>query len=111
MRKLGISGFILAIALAILPACNAAPTLPLPPPVADVGTVDMQGFALVSGEVNPLAYVFVFNERLETGVITRADDEGVFSVRIRAEPGDVLSVWQEADGVSGEQKAIAVPEE
>jgi hypothetical protein len=111
MRKAGFSGFVLAIALAISPACNSAPTLPLPPPVATVGTPDMQGYALVSGEVNPLAYVFVFNQRSDAGVISRADEDGVFSVRILAEAGDVLDVWQEADGVTGEQKQVAVPED
>jgi hypothetical protein len=110
MRKLGISGLMLALAMAISPACNSAPTLPLPPPVADVGVPDMQGLALVSGEVHPLAFVFVFNERLESGVITRADEEGVFSVRVRAEPGDVLSIWQEAEGITGEPRSIAVPD-
>jgi hypothetical protein len=110
MRKLGFSGLVLAVAMAIAPACNSAPTLPLPPPVATVGTPDMQGLALVAGEVNPLSYVFVFNEQLNLGVITRADDEGEFSVHIRAEIGDLLTVWQEADGVPGEQKQLVVQE-
>jgi hypothetical protein len=111
MRKAGFSGFVLAIALAISPACNSAPTLPLPPPVATVGTPDMQGYALVSGEVNPLSYVFVFNEESEGGVITRADEEGLFEARILAEPGDVITIWQEADGITGEQKQVAVPDD
>lgn len=103
-------GLSLAIALAVFAGCNAAPTLPLPPPVVEVTTPDSTGYALVSGEVNPDAYVFVFNENLELGVITRADGEGLFEARIRADVGDLLTIWQESEGITGEQKQTVVPE-
>src|SRR5687768_13182544 len=99
------------LSLALVPGatgCSTAPTLPLPPPVATVSTPDSQGLALVEGEVNELAYVLVFNERLERGVITRADDEGYFSVEIEAVVGDTLTVWQESEGETGERKQTTV---
>ena len=103
--------FVLVLSAALFAGCNTAPTLPLPPPVATVSRPDMQGFALVEGEVNENAFVFVFNETMELGVITRADDEGSFSVRIQAIAGDHLSIWQEFQGDSGERKETVVPGE
>lgn len=110
MGRLGVTGWVLAIALAVFSGCNTAPTLPLPPPVVDVGAPNLQGLVRVSGEVVPRAFVYVFNQRLELGVITRADDEGLFEVEVRAEPLDVLWVWQELDGETGERKETRVPE-
>jgi hypothetical protein len=111
MRSVRATGLALVLASALYSGCNTAPTLPLPPPVAEVGTPNMQGLALVTGEVNPLAYVFVFNESAERGVITRADNEGLFSVEIAAVSGDLLSIWQEVEGDSGERKETIVPGE
>src|SRR5687767_7351987 len=89
--------------------CNQAPTLPLPPPVVDVGTPNSQGLVKVSGEVTPQAYVSVFNERTESGLITRADREGEFEVDIEAEIGDLITVWSEIHGEIGERKYSTVP--
>jgi hypothetical protein len=111
MRFVRVIGLVLVLSAALFCGCNSAPTLPLPPPVASVSKPDMQGFALVEGEVNELSYVFVFNESMDDGVITRADDHGVFSVRIRAASGDHLSIWQEFQGQSGERKETIVPDE
>ena len=57
-------GLVLLLSAGLSAGCNTAPTLPLPPPVASVAKPDMQGFALVEGEVNENAYVYVFNEVL-----------------------------------------------
>jgi hypothetical protein len=101
--------WLLAGALA-LGSCNATPTLPLPPPVVGVVTVDEQGIALVKGEVHEHAYVSVLNERTEAGVITRADHDGNFEARIAAEAGDLLTIWQEVAGETSEQKQTTVQE-
>jgi hypothetical protein len=103
-------GFAVVVAIACASiSCSNAPTLPLPPPVAEVSPPDAQGFALVEGEVAPRAFVSVFNLRLESGVITRADTQGTFSVEIEAVVGDTLTIWQESDGETGERKETVVP--
>lgn len=89
--------------------CNSTPTLPLPPPVVDVGSPNEQGLVTVRGEVLPLAYVSVFNERTESGLIVRADGEGDFEVELEAEVGDLISVWSEIDGEQSERKRASVP--
>jgi hypothetical protein len=109
MRFVRVLGPVVVLSAALFAGCNTAPTLPLPPPVASVNTPDMQGFALVEGEVNELAYVFVFNENRDAGVITRADESGAFSVKIRADVGDHLTIWQEFEGDVGERKESVVP--
>ncbi len=91
-----------------LAGCGTTPTLPLPPPVASVGEAK-NGLVVVEGEVLPQAYVSIFNERTEGGVITRADLGGVFSAELEADTGDELTVWQERDGETGERKLIVVP--
>ena len=88
--------------------CGATPTLPLPPPVASVSE-SKNGLVLVEGEVLPEAYVSVFNARTDAGVITRADEEGLFAAEIEAVIGDRLSIWQERDGEVGERRELIVP--
>jgi hypothetical protein len=90
-------------------ACNSTPTLPLPPPVAQVSFPDEQGFALVEGEAQPDAYIFVLNETRDDGVISKADQDGLYSVRIQAQSDDDLVIWQALDGESGELKRVTVP--
>lgn len=94
--------------LSLVGGCGTTPTLPLPPPVASVGEA-RNGLVVVEGEVLPEAYVSIFNERTEGGVITRADMEGLFSAEMEAEAGDELTIWQERDGETGERKRIVVP--
>ncbi len=103
-----LSGAIFCASLG-LGGCNQAPTLPLPPPVVDIGSPNTQGLVTVSGEVTPQAYVSVLNERTEKGLITRADREGDFEVEIEAEVGDLITVWSEIDGEIGERKQSTVP--
>jgi hypothetical protein len=101
--------FVLLLALAC-GSCTTTPTLPLPPPVASVDLPDSEGFALVQGQVQALAYVSVLNENSDEGVITRSDNEGNFKTRIAAESGDLLTIWQDlGDGVASEQKHLTVP--
>ena len=88
-------------------SCNNTPTLPLPPPVAQA-MLEEAGFALVVGDVHEHAYVSVLNERTEDGVITRADEAGHFQARLRAEAGDLLTIWQEVGGERSEQKHTTV---
>jgi hypothetical protein len=113
LSALGSAGRALVLCAALgaaLAACNNVPTLPLPPPVASVGEPNVQGLVTVEGYAKARAFVAVFNERLEAGVITRADTKGFFSVDIEAGAGDLLTVWQEVDGDTGERTQVVVPE-
>ena len=107
-RRFPVLPLLLLAALPLLGSCGTTPTLPLPPPVASVGE-STNGLVVVEGEVLPQAYVSVFNERTEGGVITRADLEGMFSAELEAETGDELTIWQEREGETGERKRIVVP--
>ncbi|HEY8428418.1 MAG TPA: hypothetical protein VIL20_08595 [Sandaracinaceae bacterium] len=111
-RRLLALGLALLAALATLvPGC-AAPTLPLPPPVALVeGPPDADGMVTVSGNARAGAFVGCLNESTEVGVIVRADvDTGDFSLRIAAEVGDGLTLWQfESTAPGGEQTHVIVP--
>jgi hypothetical protein len=89
--------------------CNNAPTLPLPPPLVDVGAPNVQGLVEIRGEVAAFAYVSVLNERTEEGVIARADGDGAFAVVLAAEVGDRITVWAELDGEQSERKQTTVP--
>ncbi|MAQ17568.1 MAG: hypothetical protein CMN30_22570 [Sandaracinus sp.] len=100
-------------ALLTASACSnsASPTLPIPPPSAlssapdDEGMVTIEGRNAVEG-----AMVSAFNERLEVGTIGVADDLGEFTLRLPAESGDSLSVWQSVGVQRGEILTIRVPD-
>lgn len=103
-------GFVLSLAL--LGGCNAAPTLPLPPPaVSMLGAPNMQGLVQLVGDAPARSYVSAFNSRTESGVITRADDQGRFTIEIEAAEGDFLTLWVERDGETGERVDVQVPGE
>lgn len=103
-------GLLVALLSALLCAsCNTTPTLPLPPPLATVDVPDERGIALVQGEAEAKSYISVLNERTASGKITQADDEGTWKVEIEAQSGDPLTIWQEVDGETSEQKHAFVP--
>ena len=91
-----------ALALLAYSGC-ASPTLPLPPPAALASAVDAaSGKARIRGRVLERAYVSCINERLEAGVLVRADDGGNFELFIEAQSGDRLQLWQTIDGDQSE---------
>jgi hypothetical protein len=102
--------FGLFLSLVVASGCNTTPTLPLPPPTASVSVPDEQGFALVEGEAQEDAYVSVLNETSREGLIIPADEEGRYSVKIKAESDDRLIIWQTIDGETGQQKRVVVPQ-
>jgi hypothetical protein len=101
----------LAIALGALAlwSCGTTPTLPLPPPVASVGSPSLQGLVRVEGQANEEAYVTVLNVQTDQGRITRAASDGHFALEIEAQAGDRLDVYQESDGIEGEHAELIVP--
>jgi len=102
-------GLLVALLATPLQSCVNTPTLPLPPPVASVGAPNLQGLVRVEGQANEEAYVIVLNENTDLGEISRANLEGRFSIEIAASAGDLLVIWQESDGVSGEHTEQTVP--
>lgn len=90
-------------------ASCAAPTLPLPPPAALVYSApDADGIVTVSGEALPNALVTCLNVNKHEGRIVYADDAGDFTVRIPADVGDELQVWQESGTDEGPRVTIFV---
>ncbi len=101
-----------AALLALAPGC-AAPVLPLPPPTALVeGPPAADGTVLVTGNARLGAFVGCLNEDTEAGVIVRADvDTGDYALRIPAEIGHSLTLWQfESTAPGGEQTHVFVPD-
>jgi hypothetical protein len=98
------------IVFALLAAC-AAPSVPLPPPTALVeGPPDAMGFVTVNGQARPNAFVSCLNENSDEGVIVRADMTGIYSLRLEAATGDMLSLWQfEGTPNGGMQVHVSVP--
>lgn len=96
----------------LLAACevSSTPTLPLPPPSALSSAPDAAGIVTVTGgAVEPGAMVFALDLDLDAGVIGRADDMGNFSLRLPANVGDTLEIWQRVGTRSGEPTDIVVP--
>lgn len=107
---LALAGALPIVPLLLCAGCGSTPTLPLPPPVASVGAPNAQGLVRVEGEANERAYVHVFNEQRDEGVVDRADDAGRFAIEIEASAGETLVIWQEDEGLSGERIERIVPE-
>jgi len=107
-RRSWLLAILLLPAQGALSSCANTPTLPLPPPVASVGQ-STNGLVLVEGQVLPRAFVNVFNERTEAGVITRADMQGAFTAELEGEADDLLTIWQEHNGETSERKQVVVP--
>lgn len=102
--------FALLTALTAFGCTASAPTLPLPPPTALATAPDADG--LVTVEVRGAiegAMIFGFNTRTMQGVIATADDLGEADVVLRAQGGDVLTVWQRVGTDSSQLLDIVVP--
>ncbi|MEM9070048.1 MAG: hypothetical protein AAGE52_16190 [Myxococcota bacterium] len=105
MRRLLPFVFLLACTTA------SAPTLPIPPPTALSSAPDGDGFVEISGEgAIEGAMVLAYNETLETGVIGIADDLGRYSLRLRADIGNSVLVWQRVGTDSSMLINIVVPD-
>ena len=117
MRFISLPAFLLLLLplLGFATSCESgsAPTLPLPPPVALVqGPPDAEGMVTVLGEgAIEGAQVFAFEERTMTGVIGTANDLGQFELRLAAESGDTILVWQRVGTQTSELIQILVPTE
>ncbi len=97
------------IAIAAVGAC-AAPTLPTPPP-SETSVALVDGEAIVTGKAEENGLVACLNQDTDRGVIEMADANGDFEIRIAAEEGHHLTLWQVAGGASGQLLEIVVPAE
>ena len=89
---------------------SSSPTLPIPPPSALSSTPDGEGMVTISGS-NAIegAIVSAFNDRSREGVIGEVDDLGNFELRLRAQVGDPINIWQTVGSQRSEVRAIRVP--
>ncbi len=87
----------------------AAPTLPTPPPAAEVSLVGSE--AIVIGTAEPNALVACLNEDSGSGLIETADERGDFEIRIAAQEGDHLTLWQVSGATPGQVLELVVPAE
>lgn len=85
------------------------PTLPLPPPTALVSAPDAEGIVTLTGSALPDAYVLALNVDTDVGVIGRADAGGRYSLRVAAEVGHTLEVWQMSTMDAGQHTTVLVP--
>ena len=99
MSKLFPFTVLAALGAGMIAGCNT-PTLPLPPPSegAIVAQLDLpSGEARVIGKsqaVEAYALVTCFNNRTGGGVVGLAKGNGGFEIRVAAQQGDVIEVWQ-----------------
>lgn len=115
-RRLGGGDWLRAGLLAALVALGAAcssgtsPTLPIPPPSALTSAPDESGVVTITGNgAIEGAIVSAYNERTERGVIETADDAGAFVLRLEAQTGDSILVWQRVGTQSGQVLSLGVP--
>jgi len=114
--KNALRGLALGCALAALcglVGCSnsASPTLPIPPPSALSSPPDSEGFVTIQGTAAiEGAMVSAFNERIGEGVIGEVDDLGEFQLRLRAQGGDPIAVWQTVGSTRGEILTVLVPD-
>lgn len=96
------------LCLACAPGCYG-PTLPLPPPTALVSAPDATGVVDLRGEALPDAYVLALNVDTDEGVIGRADPGGRYAVRLRADVGHTIEIWQMTTMDGGQHGTVIVP--
>jgi len=106
----------LLTALVAFAACSSgcssgtSPTLPIPPPSALTSAPDADGVVTITGDgAIEGALVSAYNERTERGVIETADDTGAFVLRLEAQTGDSILVWQRVGTQSGQVLSLGVP--
>lgn len=86
---------LLALLGASIAGC-ASPTLPLPPPEPpETSTFEGDGTITLKGSAQPEAIVYAYNQTLETGVIGKASVLGTYVLRLRAQVGNEITIWQE----------------
>ena len=105
---------LLLTACAGVASCTSR-TTPLPPPeVTTVSNVDGDGLVTVVGFALEGASVGVVNDRTLAGVITTSPSDGCrsvceFTVKLAAEGGDTLRVWQFFETESAQE--VRVPKD
>ena len=60
--------------------------------------MDKDGYVTLKGGANPQAAVFAYNTRTGQGGIDTADDGGQYEIRLKAQLGDDIDLWQEDTG-------------
>ena len=100
--------------LALLGACNDAPTVPIPPPeICVVSPPDADGLCTVGceGGNTERNVALVYNPSWGRGVMQETDEDGSFELQIEADPGDELLIQIKYDRRLSNELAEAVPSE
>jgi hypothetical protein len=100
--------------LALLGACNDAPTVPIPPPeICVISPPDADGMCTVGCEGGNTArnVALVYNDSWGMGVMQETEEDGSFETLIEAEVGDVLLIQIKQDRQLSAEEAMAVPAE
>ena len=63
----------------------------------------------VAGRSLERVYIACLNEDLEKGVITKSDDDGLYSLKIEGRSGDQLTLWQIRGTERSEFTYVTVP--
>lgn len=67
--------------------------------------------AVVTGQVEPNALVACLNEDSGSGLIETSNETGDFEIRIPAQEGDHLTLWQVSGATPGQVLELVVPAE
>ena len=100
--------------LALLGACNDAPTVPIPPPeICVVSPPDADGFCTVGceGGNTERNVALVYNDNWGAGVMQETEEDGSFETQIEATAGDVLLIQIKYDRRLSAEEAMTVPAE
>ena len=103
---------LLALGLGVVLAACAAPTLPLPPPMTEVGPPNEMGIVEVSGSgAEPQSVVVCENANDESSIgVDRADDGGAFLITLAAAPRDTNECYYFVGYDRSSPSSAAVPE-
>jgi hypothetical protein len=108
------TGWIALLGLGVAAAGCTSRTLPLPPPVVEVGPPNAQGLSLVTGTANENASIGILNENTGQGVIVTSEETDcsstcAFRAEIEAEAGDALRIWQFFETSSNTDRVVPEP--
>jgi len=102
------------VVLWILGACNATPTVPVPPPeFCSASAPDASGVCSVGCDPGSTArnVALVYNPSWGAGVMQETEDDGSFVTEVEADPGDTLVIQIKYGNRLSNEVSVTVPAE